>query len=236
MFVNTEGVTYVHLRVVNTEGVTFRSVHKPNWDNHWTNQRVVTTADHPSVGGLRCSQPSEIGTSTGAAAANQRFFERLAIDLGLSVSMSVSLCRSLCISVCLQRSWSVGVHVGLFSVDLCRSRSLCRSVSILVSMSVDLSLSLSLSLSVRCSILKTVLFYIDILGWIWGRSRYSKPSQTRLLWNGGLLGQRPSPPKRPCLSHCHYLNKTNTVWLDFRNLQKKRNLDVLRSYLHLFVA
>ena len=162
MFVNTEGVTSsVHFKVfiVNTKGVTFQSVHKQIGTTTEQIKGFVTPAAHPRVGGLRCSQPSEFGNSTCTAAANQTFFERLAIDLGLSVSMSVSLCRSLFISVCLQRSWCVGVHVGLFTVDLCRFRSLCwsrsgcsvdqcpsRSLCLLISVYLSLSLSLSVAL------------------------------------------------------------------------------------------
>ena len=52
MFVNTEGVTYVHLKVVNTKGVTFRSVHKPIDTTTEQIKGFVTPADHPSVGGL----------------------------------------------------------------------------------------------------------------------------------------------------------------------------------------
>ena len=145
MFVYTEGVTYVHLKVVNTEGVTFRSVHKPNWDNHWTNERGVTTADHTSVGGLRCSQPSEIGTSTGTAAANQRFFWKigyrswsLCVDVGLSLSIPVYLglspailvCRCpcgslLCRSLSISFPLSISGHLGLY---VCWAQSISLSV------------------------------------------------------------------------------------------------------------
>ena len=54
MFVNTEGVTYVHFKVVNTKGVTFRSVHKQIETTTEQIKGFVTPADHPSVGGLRC--------------------------------------------------------------------------------------------------------------------------------------------------------------------------------------
>ena len=137
MFVNTEGVTYVHLKVVNTKGVTFRSVHKPIETTTEQIKGFVTPADHPSAVGSGAHSLLRSATPLAPPPQSKDFFERLAIDLGLSVSMSayspsmsVSLCRFLFISVCLQRSWYVGVHVGLFSVDLCRFRSLCRSVSI----------------------------------------------------------------------------------------------------------
>ena len=68
MFVNTEGVTSrgVHLKVfvVNTKGVTFRSVHKQIETTTEQIKGFVTPADHPSVGGIGCSQASQIGTST----------------------------------------------------------------------------------------------------------------------------------------------------------------------------
>ena len=64
MFVNTEGVTYVnlkvvnkegltndHLKVVNTKGETLRRVHKPIDRTTEQIKGFVTPADHPSAVG-----------------------------------------------------------------------------------------------------------------------------------------------------------------------------------------
>ena len=148
MFVNTEGVTYVHLKVVNTEGVTFRSVHKPIDTTTEQIKGFVTPADHPSAVGSGAHSLLRSAPPLAPPPQIKGFLKDW-----LSILVSLCRCRSVSVDPCLSRSVSsdLGLSVSMWfsslsisvdfgpSVDQCPSRSLCLSISVYLSLSLSLS-------------------------------------------------------------------------------------------------